>query len=866
MEIKKSTSGDINKILNYIKVISRRRTILIIFLFIFFLLVCSVSLIYLGANLHRTGRLAGYMQLKNYVRDSNLMIPINYFKSLISNPKSLFIDIKHIDYQKLDYYRRKSIKKGQEWKSSIVNDISYRQITRETQDFVPVKITFNDKKYDAKIRLFGVGIDHYISNKWSFRVVIKGSNRLFGMKRFNLIIPVGREGAIYEYFCHKLAKREGLISLRNDFVDVKINGENKGIYYLEETFDRLLIENNDLRAGVLFKPTIPLQFYHEDEVVTTPQMEKQLALIDKLFNDFLEGNIKTSDLFDIKKMARFYAISDLVNGLHALSWPDNLHFYFNPITALIEPIGREWDVWKSRTYHSLSCEQIHQATRSHFHYRIFEDMEFFKEYLIVLDRISKKEYLDNLFNDIYPDIAKQLNLIHRDHPWYSIKKEFFYKNQESIRKRIELFNQIKAYYSLDSNGRCTILAKNMTNLPIEIGNVIINDSILIVPNKRQILKPLKYLKSSNHDYTQFRIPSPDTIKYADIPKLEFKLLGKGSFQTIDILPWPYEGMIFYKLDFARESPNHGKFHFIKIDENSKIIYFKEGDWELKENLIIPEGYEFVCNKNVAINLVNNSNIFSYSPIKFIGSYDKPINIYSSDSSGQGMLVLNTDQKSILKYVDFHNLSNSSHGGWELTGAINFYESDVEISNCVFSNNRSEDALNIIRSEFEMNETLFQNTLSDAFDGDFTKGIISNSRFINCGNDGIDISGSQIKIKDLFIENAGDKGISVGEKSKMTGKNIKIINSEIGVASKDLSEINLSNLIINETNVGFAAFQKKSEFGPGKITVTNMTINNTETPYLIEKGSTMTVNGKNIKHTDKKVEEILYRAVYGKSSK
>ena len=39
-------------------------------------------------------------------------------------------------------------------------------------------------------------------------------------------------------------------------------------------------------------------------------------------------------------------------------------------------------------------------------------------------------------------------------------------------------------------------------------------------------------------------------------------------------------------------------------------------------------------------------------------------------------------------------------GWELTGAVTFYESPVTFSRCEFSRSRSEDALNVIRGEPE----------------------------------------------------------------------------------------------------------------------------------------------------------------------
>ena len=104
-------------------------------------------------------------------------------------------------------------------------------------------------------------------------------------------------------------------------------------------------------------------------------------------------------------------------------------------------------------------------------------------------------------------------------------------------------------------------------------------------------------------------------------------------------------------------------------------------------------------------------------------------------------------------------------GWNLTGAVTFFESPVTNSNSKFEANRSEDSLNIIRSNFKINDSSFSQTQSDALDIDFGVGTIQNSNFIGIGNDAIDISGTKLTMKNIYINNAGDKAISItSEKS------------------------------------------------------------------------------------------------------
>ena len=96
------------------------------------------------------------------------------------------------------------------------------------------------------------------------------------------------------------------------------------------------------------------------------------------------------------------------------------------------------------------------------------------------------------------------------------------------------------------------------------------------------------------------------------------------------------------------------------------------------------------------------------------------------------------------------------------GAINFYKSDVKIINSDFSKIQAEDAINIISSNFEIYDTVFDSIASDAVDIDFGIGKFNNLVFNNIGNDALDFSGSNINIKKIIFNNIGDKSVSLGE--------------------------------------------------------------------------------------------------------
>ena len=99
-----------------------------------------------------------------------------------------------------------------------------------------------------------------------------------------------------------------------------------------------------------------------------------------------------------------------------------------------------------------------------------------------------------------------------------------------------------------------------------------------------------------------------------------------------------------------------------------------------------------------------------------------------------------------------------------------------------------------------------------------------------------------------------------EKAQLQNKNIFINNSYIGIASKDESIIQGENIDINNSKIGLAAYQKKAEFGPGKIELNNIVLNNINKEFILEEQSSLNLN-QEIKESNIK---NAYKFLYGDS--
>ena len=102
-----------------------------------------------------------------------------------------------------------------------------------------------------------------------------------------------------------------------------------------------------------------------------------------------------------------------------------------------------------------------------------------------------------------------------------------------------------------------------------------------------------------------------------------------------------------------------------------------------------------------------------------------------------------------------------------------------------------------------------------------------------------------------------RSISTGERSRVTAGTITVVDSNIGIACKDGSKITVDQANLRGCEVGFTAYQKKPEFGPGWIEVYAADLMGIGTPTMVERGSVVVLEGELLPASLEGVESILY---------
>lgn len=786
------------------------------------------------------------------------------------------------------------------------NAIAANILRDEFKIKVPASLIYRGDTLRVKIRLKGDYSDHWKGSKWSYRVYVLDDKYVFGMKKFSIQSPETR-GMLAEWYFHSLLKAEGLVALRNKYVSLKENGEDKGIYLVEESFDKYLIENNERRESPILKFDESIWIdnskvnsngsYSQEDIFIMAKVDmfkSKSILKDSLLNshynnarvllaDLKSGNSKLAKVVDIDKAAQLFAIADLTGGHHALRWK-NVRFYYNPLIGKLELIAFDSNsgkVIKDIYYNTWAMNKLDQYDVRFWKSLFFRDSEFVDFYFKHLKRLADPSFLESFHLNISAELNTNASCVCLDYPFHYFSTDNYILNAQIIQSKLAKYdanqsaNPNKYFISAAANNRLNLADEkinvsltNNSNRDVYIIGVFNGYNNIISDKYRGELNRRGGGRVAESKNFTFDLIAPiDTIQTnlsRKSNKWVYKAIKIGYLysNSVDTLYTRIE--VFHENKFITTDEYNLPSAIFDINHETKKVKISSGNWVFDKDIVTPRGYDVSCGINTHMTFNNSSTFVLNGNISFQGATNNHIIIDSEDSTGS-FFVSQATGRSFLNNVTFNNLSGTGQSKWHLSGSVNFYESDVEMDNVKIYGNNSEDALNFVRSEFKIANCLFENIYSDAVDADFCNGTILNCTFKTVGNDALDFSGSSISLNKISIQYVGDKGISAGEKSIVTGSDIKIDSVEIGIVSKDQSTVTLDKVEINQSLVAYVVFQKKTEYGPAQIDFTNFVSSKNQEPYLLELNSKATINSQEVTPNSENVKSILYGNLYGKKS-
>ena len=768
------------KILKFISVLS-----FLLFTISFFLL----FLFYASKN--QSNNLIYKEMLEEEIINCNLL---DYEKSLTLKPDnfSYFDLVLKIDNEK-------------KWKKNLIQNLeSYKEEgSFPNRGIYKSKIIFKKNNFlcfsEAMIKPHGDFEDHHMNlfTKNLFEIpsikVDLIDNHFFGITKFILFRPQSRTFN-NEVLLTSILRHIGQLAPRTANINLSYN-RSKEKFIFQERLTKEFLEKSDLIEGPIIKGDERFAFKYG-----------------KLQNDISKHRISNGN-WSKKNSNNFFVSKKSLKILNFAS-----HFY-------------DSDFPDDKVIDYYSSNQNQESSNYFIHLPVFDALMYALSSTHYLSRDERRFYYDSVnknFLPIYYDGGGEI-LDHKNNiyeKFKNIKNNWYYATISNIDNTELAYlktHVIESAYKgsdeaikLIKNINLSNLKKELTLVNLNLSEKKLSEIIKIVLNNLFSIK--------NIEKEKIIISKKILSKKIDtnIEKINAAYIFETQFSNV------YESCDLFFDNCKNINLNN--------NEEKLLIQQKLKSSIEKKDYIFMGNYNDFKNKKINVNTsFFNEKIESFNGLKLINfgnniiNYDaknRSLQIIKKNINGK-ILIINqsikdlsiyfTDKTSVVNKDNILDITRDING---LTGCLNFYDSTLRDVNIYVNHSKCEDAVNIVRSEGNLEKIVIQDSISDGLDLDFSDFYIKDIKISNSNGDCLDLSFGIFNIDNGVFFECKDKGVSVGENSILDIKNVKVDKSNIAIASKDFSITNIDNSIISKSHLCFSAYNKKSEFSGGYIKVIN----------------------------------------------
>ena len=735
------------------------------------------------------------------------------------------------------------------------------------------EILVEDSLEKMSFKLHGTSVSPLARGGLSLRVKHKKSAKnYFKYARDFKLITAYDEADITTIVLNNLAFQSGLISPSREFVTLRINGNDLGLYQFEEHHSKEWFERKiGLTQFSLIKSSddwdrkeVEAHISNSDlwiqnkEVKSSADGSVAMGALDALLKAVRGKDIDLiKNAIDLDYVAKFVAFYSIINNNHPITG-DNLKYIYDhtrgkflflfrledqlvPLNDSIEEFSSSW----------LFSPNIFANSDTHEIFKILlrndEFISLKNKYLYEI--VERKEELISQAENIYAKNINSLKYNTNKIPQHKIvfQKEEFFKNLErNILIAEKYLNYEKVFITAVNKEETTnleILNDSYHDLILESINLItpkenigLADTIeeqntlslslnagihqsKLDENFQQIIQPQSLAINSNKEISNLIIKnkiSEKTIQQKNIYlnyKKDIYLPNNKDLSDILIL-------------------NNVEFEF--IDKNQ--IKIKSGEYYINQDLIFPDNFSVIMENGTNFRLGKNISILIKGNLIALGTKEKPITFRPlTKNEPFGVVAIIGNNKEALVNLSHFEISGGSEAtieGINFLGQLSIHYSNFYADNISVEYSFSDDGMNVRNSKVNIRNSNFSMNAFDQVDLDFCEGQLESNDFkapesikemedLVANGDGLDLSGSKVILENNSFEGFADKALSVGEESMVLLNKNDFLDNLNALAIKDGSTVfALNNNSFKENINDFYMFTKKSFFPPPMIYINN----------------------------------------------
>jgi len=678
-------------------------------------------------------------------------------------------------------------------------------------------------------------------------------------RRYRLI--KGEEADPMLLAANKIAALNGLISTYGEMKILKINGEKKGHYYLVEDIKKEYLEREfgitnycvlsnltdwkrreSVSTGLRHLSPHNLSYTHIEND-DHPLFPEALHMFELLSECIKNGDVKgLNSMIDKEYIGKFMACAALFNDIHWLTG-DNVKLIFDFSTGKFFPQfrmesgGRDIYTEWSTTFPNLN-KFIFHSFKPGYENEILTQM--FRMFLMDNEvRNKRDEHLHELYSN-QSGIKDILNNVYEDNHRVMLRSGASRRayNLEKVKQinRVNLFlklakqhvNYSHIYCSIDSvENRIYISPDSFSPISVQTRDSSLNHTGLNGLNLNLDL---------DFDINEFDFP----VTNRNFKESNYIFINEITGDTI-----PKKNVFFNYIKKSRpvsksasieENLNSLNINFT-LDENA--LWLNKGEYRVTSDLSFPPDLNVKINEGAHFFLDENVNIHFSGNLDILGTETNKVQFVTSSSSTKFGAILIKNQNQSLRVSVNHLIVSGGKGGvingMGATGQFAIYNCDAVLKNSEFTNSAGDDGLNLKFCKVVIEDCVFKNNLADQVDLDFCFAKVKHCSFlpskIDANGDGLDLSGSYCYVENCNFDEFLDKGLSLGEQSKVFVNNCSLSNCDKGIVIKDATTLYANNNTFLNNRLDLYAYIKKKIFS--KPIVFRLEENDTSLDKVIE---------------------------------
>lgn len=320
------------------------------------------------------------------------------------------------------------------------------------------------------------------------------------------------------------------------------------------------------------------------------------------------------------------------------------------------------------------------------------------------------------------------------------------------------------------------------------------------------------------------LPAPGSVEIV----LANAITGKSiELRDATVQSAAFDAKDFRKTEVPEESRDWMVGHeHLRLVVDAESVTIPDGEHTVEQDLVLPRGKKLIIQPGARLRLGKDVAIAGYAGIDVNGTEARPVSVVALNASqpfGSVGILGDEATHSNVSYLRIEGGRERWVNGVYFSGGLSIHDNaKVRMHGCVVANNHADDGLNVKYClDVQITQCEFRDNAADQVDLDFCDGEVSGCRFQiknrqDANGDGLDLSGSRLVVRGNTFDGFPDKGISVGEQSRVEIRNNQFQQSTAGMAVKDSSQAYLVGNHFHSNHVDVDAFQKKSIFGGGTV--------------------------------------------------